>query len=192
MKTRMSVSSGQGVRQALRDLQQRLDSRKEAAVGLPSTTGTHPTAGMSYARLGAIHEFGGTFMHPGGTPYMSTPEGTRFLGKEYANSGFRLTKPHQIAIPERSFLRVPLRAKQDEIAASFRKLVALVVKEEMTMTQALNAIGAKGASISQEAISAGISPPNAPETVKRKGSSTPLVNDGHLRQAITWVVRDKE
>ena len=34
-------------------------------------------------------------------------------------------------------------------------------------------------------------PPNSDETAKRKGSERPLVDTGALRQAITYVVRDK-
>ena len=44
----------------------------------------------------------------------------------------------------------------------------------------------------QEAISAGIDPPNAESTIKAKGSSTPLVDDGTLRQSITYVIDEKE
>lgn len=95
-------------------------------------------------------------------------------------------------IPERSFLRVPLRANQDEIAAIFRRLMQSVIAGELTLPQALDQIGAKGASISQEAISAGIDPPNAQSTIRRKKSSKPLIDTGAMRQAITWVVRDKE
>ena len=152
---RVSVSSGQAVERKLRQLRERLATRKEAAIGLPADAGTHPEAGMPYAKLGAIHEFGAKH------------------------------------IPERSFLRVPLRAAQDELAAHFRELMPLVADGSMTMDQALNAIGAKAAGISQEAISSGIPPANAPETVRRKGSSNPLVDTGALRQAITWVVRDR-
>jgi len=94
-------------------------------------------------------------------------------------------------IPERSFLRVPLRSAQDELAKVFRQLMKQVAAGDLTFDQALNQLGAKGASISQEAISEGINPANKPATVARKGSSKPLIDTGALRQAITWVVRDK-
>lgn len=94
-------------------------------------------------------------------------------------------------IPERSFLRVPLRQNGDKILADFTRLIKMVQEERLTMAAALDQIGARAASISQEAISAGIDPANAPATIKRKGSSTPLVDTGRLRQSITWVVRDK-
>lgn len=34
-------------------------------------------------------------------------------------------------------------------------------------------------------------PPNAPSTIKRKGSDKPLINEGELRKAITYVVAEK-
>lgn len=34
-------------------------------------------------------------------------------------------------------------------------------------------------------------PPNAPYTIKKKGSSQPLIDTGEMRKAITYVVRDK-
>lgn len=93
-------------------------------------------------------------------------------------------------IPERSFLRVPLRNNQKEFAAAFRRIMPKVANGELTMDQALDQIGAKAAGVSQEAISAGIEPANAPSTVKRKGSSKPLIDTGSLRQAITWVIKN--
>lgn len=155
IKANATVSSGQAVANRLRELQRRISANKEAAVGLPADAGKHPDADMSYAQLGAIHEFGAG------------------------------------PIPERSFLRVPLRAAQDELAKHFRQMMPMVAKGDMTMEQALNAIGARAASVSQEAIQAGISPPNTAETVARKGSSKPLMDTGALRRAITWVVRER-
>lgn len=152
---RATVSSGQGVTRRLREIQERLSSNLEVAIGLPASSGSHPDSQMTYAKLGAIHEFG-----------------TR-------------------NIPERSFLRVPLRAAQDELAGHFRRLMPKVARGEMTIMQALDQIGARAASIPQEAIQAGIAPPNAPSTVRQKGSSNPLIDTGAMRQAITWVIREK-
>lgn len=91
-------------------------------------------------------------------------------------------------IPERSFLRVPLRAAQDEIAAIFKNQLHLVVDSSLTARQLMEQVGARGAAISQEAISGGIAPGNKASTVARKGSSTPLVDTGRLRQSITYKV----
>lgn len=95
-------------------------------------------------------------------------------------------------IPERSFLRVPLRANQELFAKIFREMLPKVVNGELDMFQMLSMVGQRAAATSQEAISAGIMPPNAPSTVRQKGSSTPLVDTGFLRQSITYVVKEPE
>lgn len=186
------VSSGQGIQQRLAYIKRTLEQKKEVAIGLPADSG-YADNGLSMVRLGAIHEFGGVINHPGGTRYVIGKNGrARFVSNDYNGPVSGVTKPHKITIPERSFLRVPLRANQEEIASVFRELLRSVIAGELTLMQALNQVGAKGASISQEAISAGIAPANAASTVRQKGSSKPLVNTGAMRQAITWVVRDKE
>lgn len=91
-------------------------------------------------------------------------------------------------IPERSFLRVPLYSAQASIAKDFERLMKMVAEGKLTMAQALDQIGQVAAGISQGAISDGISPANAPSTMRVKGSSKPLIDTGRLRQSITWVV----
>lgn len=95
-------------------------------------------------------------------------------------------------IPERSFLRVPLRSNQKEFAKVFRNLIPKVIAGEMDMFQLLSSVGAKAVSVSQEAISAGIPPPNAPSTLARKGEGgVPLVDEGTLKGSITYVIGDE-
>ncbi|EMX0849892.1 hypothetical protein AAF302_001116 [Pluralibacter gergoviae] len=91
-------------------------------------------------------------------------------------------------IPERSFLRVPIRQNQDNLRKAFATLAKKVASGELSSFQMLSQIGARAVGYCQEAISEGIAPANAPSTVERKGSSTPLIDTGALRQAITYVV----
>lgn len=93
-------------------------------------------------------------------------------------------------VPERSFLRVPIRQNQDNIRKAFRSLTGAVTRGEITAFQMLDQIGARAAGYCQEAIEAGIMPVNADSTIKRKGSSTPLIDHGILKGAITHVVED--
>ena len=93
-------------------------------------------------------------------------------------------------VPERSFLRVPLRQNVEDFRAIWRALIPKVVRGELTMHQMMSQIGAKAAGVSQEAIESGIDPANAPSTVARKGSSKPLIDSGALRQSITYIVED--
>ena len=91
-------------------------------------------------------------------------------------------------IPERSFLRVPLRQKEPEIRQTFKMLMPQVVDRQITVMQMFDQIGARAAGFSQEAIAAGIAPANAPSTIAKKGSATPLIDSGNMRQSITWWV----
>jgi hypothetical protein len=93
-------------------------------------------------------------------------------------------------VPERSFLRVPLHQNQDNIKKAFRSLTGQVTRGEITAFQMLDQIGARAAGYCQEAIETGIAPENAPSTIAAKGSSTPLINHGSLKGAITHVVED--
>lgn len=93
-------------------------------------------------------------------------------------------------IHERSFLRVPLRQNTDLFKSMFRAQMAKVVKGELTMHQAMTVIGDKGRSVSVDAIHAGLQPGNSEQTKKRKGSGTPLIDEGQLWQSITFIVED--
>ena len=70
--------------------------------------GTHPSA-RKYA---AIHQFGGTIKHPGGTPYFVGEDGLakfvsiRKAAQIFAQSGSRLnlTAPHGIPVPARPYM----------------------------------------------------------------------------------------
>ncbi|MCR9028333.1 hypothetical protein NXA99_07270 [Citrobacter amalonaticus] len=93
-------------------------------------------------------------------------------------------------IPERSFLRVPLRQNKENISRAFRALTGKVARGEITLIQMLDQIGARAAGYCIEAIENGIAPPNADSTIKAKGSSTPLVDLGRMKGSITHVVED--
>lgn len=93
-------------------------------------------------------------------------------------------------IPERSFLRVPLRQNMPEFVKVWRVLIPKVVSGELTMFQAMSQMGERAAGVSKESIADGIAPANAAATVKRKGSSKPLIDDGTLIQSITYIVED--
>lgn len=95
-------------------------------------------------------------------------------------------------IPERSFLRGTMRAKQRELDAIAETVAKKVTRSGGTFEQGLNMLGSVLAAAIQEAIADGIPPPNAPSTIARKGSSKPLIDTGHLRQSITWKVVKKK
>ena len=63
-----------------------------------------------------------------------------------------------------------------------------VFQKRATLPQLLNTLGAKAAADVKNTIRQGIPPPNSPETIRRKGSSRPLIDTGQLINAITWIV----
>lgn len=78
----------------------------------------------------AIHEFGGTINHPGGTPYIVTKGGARWLRKDgNYPANVKFTQPHKITIPARPYMR-PAADKKTEAALSAvkRAIVAQLQK----------------------------------------------------------------
>lgn len=96
-------------------------------------------------------------------------------------------------IPERSFLRVPLRANAEFYVDILEHGLAQVLREELTIGQVYEQIGARAAADSQNAISQGIAPALKPATVRRKTvdgkkGTTPLIDEGRLLESIDYVV----
>lgn len=198
MKAKTKVTGGQAVIAHIRELREKFARKNSVLVGVPKGKGSYED-GTKIAVIAAVHEFGGKIKHPGGTSYgymteEDAREGrVRFLPKGQGFMELGKTQPHAIGMPERSFLRVPLRADQKKFASTFSKSIPDVVRGTLTMEQMLERVGAQGAATVQEAISAGIDPANAPSTVERKGSSTPLMGEtGNLRGSITYVIEGEE
>jgi len=91
-------------------------------------------------------------------------------------------------IPQRSFIRATIDEKKADIEAELAKLARGVVGGQIEAHQALELLGAKVAGWCQSRIADGIAPTLKAATIKRKGSSKPLINTGQLRSAITWRV----
>lgn len=90
-------------------------------------------------------------------------------------------------IPERSFIRSTIAANNNYVR-EIEKLGAAVIDGKRDERQALGLLGAKIAADIKKRIAEGIAPPNAPSTIAAKGSSTPLIDTGRLRNAVTWAV----
>lgn len=90
-------------------------------------------------------------------------------------------------IPQRSFLRSTHDKKLKENQALLKKLKSKLLKEDTD--KVLNTIGSVIQGQIVEAINNGIGPPLKSQTIKRKGSSKPLIDTGHLKASITFEVR---
>jgi phage gpG-like protein len=117
--------SGQVLNVRTGDLRRSITS--EVADSSTSVVGKVFSAGdVKYA---AIHEFGGVIHHPGGTPYIVTKDmamGALFVSKATA-ANFKhplpVTKPHDIPMPERSFMRSSLKDMRAEIIERLKAAV---------------------------------------------------------------------
>lgn len=93
-------------------------------------------------------------------------------------------------IPPRPFIQQTMTKHEGEISETFASAVAQVMGGA-TAEDALNQIGKTFKEMIQAEISSGDFAPNAPETVAKKGSSTPLIDTGRMRDSVDYLVRSK-
>lgn len=91
--------------------------------------------------------------------------------------------------PVRSFLADWADQKKDEITNVVIKGGRALARGKLEPIQLLNQIGAWAVGSIQARMSDGsIGPPLSPQTIKRKGSSVPLIDTGQLRSSISYRV----
>lgn len=167
----------------------------------------HPHSDLTMAELGAIHEFGALINHPGGTPYEIKDGKAVFVKK---NEGAKLprTQPHQIVIPTRSFLRMPLLSSEgkrainkliNEYLSKDREYNILAASQNGQMLRMLaELVAIKALQRVQEAFQTmgfGNWPIVTPFTLSRRRSNqnpNPLEDSGDLMDSITAVVKGKD
>jgi phage gpG-like protein len=94
-----------------------------------------------------------------------------------------------LGVPPRPFISQPIDRNEEDLKRRLRKAGELVIKGTHTTEQALELFGIHVTDLMKDAISNREYQANAPATVQRKGSSTPLVNTGQLRNSITHEVK---
>lgn len=95
-------------------------------------------------------------------------------------------------IPQRSWLRMPVKVKANDIAGN----TAIAIKNNLTNPKGVDivakSIGVAGLGVIQEAFDTkgfGQWKPNSPATIAAKGGkNTPLIEKAELRQAVTFSV----
>lgn len=93
-------------------------------------------------------------------------------------------------IPERSFMRSTLKEEKQPIIGLSKGLLKDIVKGKKDTKTGLGLIGEFTADAIKLKIVDIKTPPNAPGTIKRKGSSNPLVDTSQLKNSITYEVND--
>lgn len=93
-------------------------------------------------------------------------------------------------IPARPFLTIAMQWHKAELRKTQARLAVGILQSKLTLDQALGLLGQAATNAVKQTIADGVSPDNAPATVHKKGSSTPLINTGQLRGSITYEVRE--
>lgn len=167
-----------------------LRSDRVVTVGIHEEAGNVESGDLTMASLGATHEFGAEIKHPGGTSYgyaskaAADRDEVRFLrsGAGYMELG--VTKPHNINIPARPWL-------EPGVASATRELLLTIqdgIEAGRSMDQILEAVGVVAAVAVKVYMAELRAPPNAASTIRKKGSSNPLIDTGAMRQSVTHQV----
>lgn len=103
----------------------------------------------------------------------------------YYNHFGTVDEAGRVLIPARPFMDT-LSENQDQLYQfSGQALQALGTSKEVA-----EAVGSKAKSMIQDAIRDGDWAPNAPSTIKIKGSDKPLIDTGTMRQGVQYVIKE--
>ena len=127
----------------------------------------------------------------------------RYSPVRQGKNGGQKRKPHYVAtvaawnefgtrlggkkhVPERPFMRSAIRDSVDPLRKVLREHVNPHTMNVDNRVGGLLGTVMKGQI--QKSITSLKEPPNAPVTIKRKGSSNPLIDEGFMRQSVSWKV----
>lgn len=150
--------------------------RRRARAQLPKRI--EITVGIHAAEGGAEHSDplqGGSFAADGAVEFSQQPLTVAEVGSFHEFG---------LGVPMRSFIRGTFDEQQTELAALVRSQARLTVEGRLTAEQAGERIALKAEAIFKRRIRERIPPPLAASTIKRKGSSVPLISTGQLRNSI--------
>lgn len=92
--------------------------------------------------------------------------------------------------PARPFMRQSFENHQSELQKACNDANKILASGG-TAQQALNRIGVVAKGLVQEEIVSGGFEPNAPSTIAKKGSETPLVDSGFMRESVNYVIKGR-
>jgi hypothetical protein len=91
-------------------------------------------------------------------------------------------------VPERSFLRSTFDETIEKLNRLRGRLLEAVYEGRMTAELAGALLGEQHSADIKRKIGSNLPPPNAPSTVRAKGSSSTLIDSGAMRQAVRYEV----
>ena len=167
-----------------------LKSDKVVTVGIHEEAGNIESGDLTMASLGAIHEFGAEIKHPGGTSYgyaskaAADRDEVRFLKRGAGYMELGVTQAHTIDIPARPWLEPGVASATPEVLLTIQD----GMEAGQSMDQILEAVGVVAAGKVKVYMTELKTPPNAASTIRKKGSSNPLIDSGAMRQSVTHQV----
>lgn len=96
-----------------------------------------------------------------------------------------------VDIPSRPFLKRSFDGNEELIISFMAQEGAKTIKKGQAAAQTLRKIGLFQTGLIQKEITEGNFAPNAPSTVRRKGSSHPLIDQGTMRDSVRHVIVGK-
>jgi hypothetical protein len=119
--------------------------------------------------------------------------GDDVLIKGIANEfGARAGKNGSVVIPERSYIRSTYNKNYKRVARRFAQIVRSIKRGSNDINTKLKLIGLEQEKKTKKTLTDLKHPPNAPSTIKNKGSSNPLIDTGELRSKISSRVVPKK
>lgn len=194
MVIKTTVTGAESALDAIKKAIEEFATDNFVTIGIHEDAGQHESDDITNAQLGAIHEFGADIDHPGGTSFGFASKAAadrnevRFLKKGTGFIELGVTGPHKINIPARPWLTPGVQSGNEE----YLQIIAAAIEAGDPLKTALERVGVVAASKVQLFMTQLKSPPNAPSTIKKKGSSNPLIDSGALRQSVTFKVTSTE
>lgn len=184
---KITVPNLQQIQNEIRKEIEKLTHDKTVLVGIHEGEGSTDDGGLTMAALGATLHFGADIDHPGGTSYGYKTEKdmkngrVKFLKSGEGHAVIGVTKPHKIKIPPRPWLDVGVQSGSADY-------LSVIENNSDDLDRALNMVGNIAVGKVQQYMTELQDPPNAPSTIKNKGSSNPLIDTGALRQSVTYSI----
>lgn len=94
--------------------------------------------------------------------------------------------------PARPFLRKSVDENETMINNFCQQQLRELMEGRISSQSVLSRIGAMQVGLVQEKITDGDYVPNAPSTIRKKGSDKPLIDTGRMRQSVHFVIQLKE
>lgn len=92
--------------------------------------------------------------------------------------------------PARPFMKQSFEANEDKLRKQGERS-NIALSNGASAEDVLKEFGVFAKGLIQEEIVEGGFAPNAPSTVRRKGSDQPLIDTGHMRQSVNYVIKSR-